>query len=114
MRKKSKPLSNYSKPKLHPRSAGNVDIEMGAEIRLRRVDIGLLAKSSRLVFSRCVQKYEKGVSRVGALPLQQITLTAMTDVGHGQPLPLIEEASIERCCWRKEVIHRKRRRSSYP
>jgi hypothetical protein len=97
MRKKSKPLSNYSKPtKLHPRSAGNVDIEMGAEIRLRRVEIGLLAKSSRLVFSRCVQKYEKGVSRVGALPLQQITLTAMTDVGHGQPLPLIEEASIER------------------
>jgi hypothetical protein len=36
------------------------------------------------------------VNRVGASPLRQITLMAMTDVGHGQPLPLIEEAPIER------------------
>ncbi len=44
MRKKSKPrtLSNHSKPtKLHPQSAGNVDIAMGRRIPLRRVEIGL-------------------------------------------------------------------------
>jgi transcriptional regulator with XRE-family HTH domain len=66
---------------------------------LRRVEIGLSQSEpgEKLAVSfQQVQKYEKGVNRVGASPLQQITLMAMTDVGHGQPLPLIEEASIER------------------
>jgi ribosome-binding protein aMBF1 (putative translation factor) len=77
MRKKSKPLNNCSKPtKLHPRSAGNVDIEMGRRIRLRSVEIGLsqseLGEKLAVSFQQ-VQKYEKGVNRVGASRLQQIT-----------------------------------------
>jgi transcriptional regulator with XRE-family HTH domain len=79
MREKSKPktLSNHSKPtKLHPRSAGNVDIAMGRRIRLRRVEIGLsqseLGEKLGVSFQQ-VQKYEKGVNRVGASRLQQIT-----------------------------------------
>jgi transcriptional regulator with XRE-family HTH domain len=78
MRKKSKPrtLSYHSKPtKLHPRSAGNVDIAMGRRIRLRRVEIGLsqseLGEKLGVSFQQ-VQKYEKGVNRVGASRLQQI------------------------------------------
>ena len=72
MSKKSKPrtLSNHSKQtKLHPRSAGNVDIGMGRRICLRRVEIGLsqseLGKKLGISFQQ-VQKYEKGVNRVGA------------------------------------------------
>jgi transcriptional regulator with XRE-family HTH domain len=79
MRKKSelRTLSNYSKPtKLHPRSAGNVDIEMGRRIRLRRVEIGLsqseLGEKLGVSFQQ-VQNYEKGVNRVGASRLHQIT-----------------------------------------
>jgi transcriptional regulator with XRE-family HTH domain len=77
MRKKSKrrTLSNHSKPTLDPRSAGNVDIEMGRRIRLRRVEIGLsqseLGEKLGVSFQQ-VQKYEKGVNRVGASRLQQI------------------------------------------
>ena len=78
MSKKSKPrtLSNHSKPtKLHPRSAGNVDIEMGRRIGLRRVEIGLsqseLGEKLGVSFQQ-VQKYEKGVNRVGASRLQLI------------------------------------------
>ena len=79
MRKKSelRTLSNYSKPtKLHPRSAGNVDIEMGRRIRLRRVEVGLsqseLGEKLGVSFQQ-VQNYEKGVNRVGASRLHQIT-----------------------------------------
>jgi transcriptional regulator with XRE-family HTH domain len=86
MSKKSKPrtLSNHSKPtKLHPRSAGNVDIEMGRRIRLRRVEIGLsqseLGEKLGVSFQQ-VQKYEKGVNRVGASRLQQIAEALGVDV----------------------------------
>ena len=79
MRKKSKPrtLSNHSKPtKLHPRSAGNVDVALGRRIRLRRVEIGLsqsaLGEKLGVSFQQ-VQKYEKAVYRVGVSRLQQIT-----------------------------------------
>jgi hypothetical protein len=79
MRKKSKPrtLSNHLKPtKLHPRSAGNVDVALGRRNRLRRVERSAsrspnLAKSSGLVFSR--RKNTKAVNRVGVSRLQQIT-----------------------------------------
>ena len=64
MRKKSKPrtLSNHSKPtKLHPRSAGNVDVALGRRIRLRRVEIGLsqseLGEKLGVSFQQA-QKYE--------------------------------------------------------
>jgi transcriptional regulator with XRE-family HTH domain len=79
MRKKSKPrtLSNHSKPtKLHPRSAGNVDVALGRRVRLRRVEIGLsqsaLGEKLGVSFQQ-VQKYEKAVYRVGVSRLQQIT-----------------------------------------
>jgi transcriptional regulator with XRE-family HTH domain len=86
MRKKSKQrtLSNHSKPtKLHPRSAGNVDIEMGRRIRLRRVEIGLsqseLGEKLGVSFQQ-VQKYEKGANRVRASRLQQIAEALGVDV----------------------------------
>ena len=85
MRKKSKrrTLSNHSKPTLDPRSAGNVDIEMGRRIRLRRVEIGLsqseLGEKLGVSFQQ-VQKYEKGVNRVGASRLQQIAEALGVDV----------------------------------
>lgn len=84
MRKKSKQrtLSNHSKPtKLHPRSAGN--IEMGRRIRLRRVEIGLsqseLGEKLGVSFQQ-VQKYEKGANRVRASRLQQIAEALGVDV----------------------------------
>jgi len=68
MRKKSKPRT-LKPTKLNPRSAGNADIEMGRRISLRRVEIGLsqseLGEKLGVSFQQ-VQKYEKGVNRVGA------------------------------------------------
>ena len=58
-----------------PRSAGKPDIELGRRIRLRRVEIKIsqseLADKLGVSFQQ-VQKYEKGVNRVGAHRLQQI------------------------------------------
>ena len=74
MRKKSKPRT-LKPTKLNPRSVGKVDIEMGRRIRLRRVEIGLsqseLGEKLGVSFQQ-VQKYEKGVNRVGASQLQLI------------------------------------------
>jgi transcriptional regulator with XRE-family HTH domain len=73
MRKKSKPRKRHSKS-TSPRSAVSADIEMGRRIRLRRAEKGIsqiaLAKHLDISFQQ-VQKYEKGVNRVGAgrLPL---------------------------------------------
>ena len=57
------------------RSAGKPDIEMGKKIRLRRVEQGIsqsdLGEKLGVSFQQ-VQKYEKGVNRVGASRLQQI------------------------------------------
>ena len=59
----------------NPRSSGNYDIELGKRIRLRRVEIDIsqsgLADKLGVSFQQ-VQKYEKGVNRVGASRLQQI------------------------------------------
>ena len=58
-----------------PRSAGKPDVELGRRIRLRRVEIQIsqseLAGKLGVSFQQ-VQKYEKGVNRVGAARLQQI------------------------------------------
>ena len=58
------------------RSAGKPDIEMGKRIRLRRVEQRRSRRrnsASKLGVSfQQVQKYEKGVNRVGAARLQQI------------------------------------------
>jgi transcriptional regulator with XRE-family HTH domain len=73
MRKNSKPRSGSTKRS--PRSAGVADIEMGRRIRLRRLEKGIsqteLAGHLGLSFQQ-VQKYEKGINRVGAAQLQQI------------------------------------------
>src|SRR3954468_8230804 len=57
------------------RSAGKPDIEMGNRIRLRRVEQRIsqaeLGQDVGATFPE-VQKYEKGVNRVGAARLQQI------------------------------------------
>jgi transcriptional regulator with XRE-family HTH domain len=73
MGKKSKPATRSTK--LQPRSAGKPDVQMGRRIRLRRIEIGI--SQTRLgdqlgVSFQQVQKYEKGVNRVGASRLQQI------------------------------------------
>jgi transcriptional regulator with XRE-family HTH domain len=57
------------------RSSGKYDLELGKRIRLRRVEIDIsqsgLADKLGVTFQQ-VQKYEKGVNRVGASRLQQI------------------------------------------
>jgi transcriptional regulator with XRE-family HTH domain len=61
--------------KFKPRSAGKPEIEMGKKIRLRRVEqrISQSDLGAKLGVSfQQVQKYEKGVNRVGASRLQQI------------------------------------------
>src|SRR5471032_2475052 len=61
--------------KMKQRSAGKPDIEMGKKIRLRRVEQRIsqsdLGEKLGVSFQQ-VQKYEKGVNRVGASRLQQI------------------------------------------
>src|SRR5947209_7915753 len=62
-----------------PRSAGKSDVELGRRIRLRRVELEIsqseLAEKLGVSFQQ-VQKYEKGINRVGAHRLQQ-TATAL-------------------------------------
>jgi transcriptional regulator with XRE-family HTH domain len=82
MRRKSKPKSSSTK-QLSPRSAGVADIEMGRRIRQRRREIGIsqteLAGKLGLSFQQ-MQKYEKGINRVGASRLQQIAEMLGVDV----------------------------------
>lgn len=62
-------------PYLKQRSAGKHDVELGMRIRLRRVEHKMsqqeLGDKLGVSFQQ-VQKYEKGVNRVGAARLQQI------------------------------------------
>ena len=62
------------------RSAGKPDIELGKRIRLRRVEqkISQAELGDKLGVSfQQVQKYEKGVNRVGAARLQRSPLRSM-------------------------------------
>jgi transcriptional regulator with XRE-family HTH domain len=76
-------LKKFSRNEPKPRSAGKSDIEMGKRIRLRRVEIGMsqadLGDKLGVSFQQ-VQKYEKGVNRVGANRLQQIAEALQTDI----------------------------------
>jgi transcriptional regulator with XRE-family HTH domain len=68
-RKKAKPVLNGQ------RSAGKYDVELGKRIRIRRVEqnISQAELGAKLGVSfQQVQKYEKGVNRVGSGRLQQI------------------------------------------
>ena len=60
---------------INARSSGKFDIELGKRVRLRRVEMAIsqsqLANKLGVTFQQ-LQKYEKGVNRVGASRLQQI------------------------------------------
>jgi transcriptional regulator with XRE-family HTH domain len=60
---------------INARSSGKHDIELGRRLRLRRIEQKMsqdgLAKKLGVTFQQ-VQKYEKGVNRIGASRLQQI------------------------------------------
>jgi transcriptional regulator with XRE-family HTH domain len=61
--------------KIKPRSTGKPDIELGRRIRLRRLeqDVSQTELGDKVGVSfQQIQKYEKGVNRVGAARLQQI------------------------------------------
>src|ERR1700726_3589188 len=61
--------------KMKQRSAGKPDIELGKRIRLRRVEqkVSQAELGDKLGVSfQQVQKYEKGVNRMGAARLQQV------------------------------------------
>lgn len=68
-------LTQAKPQKVKPRESGPKDVEMGKRIRLRRVEIGIsqadLGDKLGVSFQQ-VQKYEKGVNRVGANRLEQI------------------------------------------
>src|SRR6266550_488295 len=68
-------MNRSAAKKMKQRSAGKPDIELGKRIRLRRVEqkISQAELGDKLGVSfQQVQKYEKGVNRVGAARLQQI------------------------------------------
>jgi transcriptional regulator with XRE-family HTH domain len=54
------------------RSTGKYDHKLGKRIRLCRVELGISQADKLGVSFQQVQKYEKGVNRVGASRLQQI------------------------------------------
>ena len=60
---------------INPRSSGKHDVELGRRLRLRRVEQEMsqseLADMLGITFQQ-VQKYEKGVNRIGASRLQHI------------------------------------------
>jgi transcriptional regulator with XRE-family HTH domain len=68
-------MAKLAAAKFKPRSSGKPEIEMGKKIRLRRVEQRIsqsdLGEKLGISFQQ-VQKYEKGVNRVGAIHLQQI------------------------------------------
>ncbi len=68
-------MAKKSALRKNQRSSGPYDIELGKRIRLRRVEQQLsqaeLGSALGVTFQQ-VQKYEKGVNRVGAARLQQI------------------------------------------
>jgi transcriptional regulator with XRE-family HTH domain len=68
-------MNKSAAKKMKQRSAGKPDIELGKRIRLRRVEQRIsqaeLGEQLGVSFQQ-VQKYEKGVNRVGAARLQQI------------------------------------------
>jgi transcriptional regulator with XRE-family HTH domain len=68
-------MNKSAAKKMKQRSAGKPDIELGKRIRLRHVEqkISQAELGDKLGVSfQQVQKYEKGVNRVGAARLQQI------------------------------------------
>jgi transcriptional regulator with XRE-family HTH domain len=67
----------------NPRAAGPVDKKIGARIRARRLEIGMsqemLASKLGITFQQ-VQKYEKGINRVAAPTLLDLSEALNTSV----------------------------------
>lgn len=67
------------------RGPNSVDVNVGARVRNRRLAIGLtqdkLAKAVGITFQQ-IQKYEKGVNRIGAGRLQDISRVLGAPVAH--------------------------------
>lgn len=65
-------------PKLVKKSPNPIDRHVGSRVRMRRVMLGMsqekLGDALGLTFQQ-VQKYEKGINRIGASRLQQISQT---------------------------------------
>lgn len=77
MTKKAVPVKNAEKSLLRPRRSAHpdpIDIHVGARLRLRRNLLGMsqeqLGKAGGLTFQQ-IQKYERGVNRMGASRLFQ-------------------------------------------
>jgi transcriptional regulator with XRE-family HTH domain len=106
-----KPKSRSSSIKLSPRSAVDADIEMGRRIRLRRQEKGIsqreLAGHLGLTFQQ-LQKYEKGINRVGAARLQQIAEMLGVDIsffydGDGKE-PAVESLLVLNCVFSLRLL----------
>jgi len=106
-----KPKSRSSSIKLRPRSAVDADIEMGRRIRLRRQEKGIsqreLAGHLGLTFQQ-LQKYEKGINRVGAARLQQIAEMLGVDIsffydGDGKE-PAVESLLVLNCVFSLRLL----------
>ena len=79
MAKTRKPPKKSARPKTPGKNKGGpdpIDIHVGSRVRLRRMILGMsqetLGKALGLTFQQ-VQKYEKGVNRVGASRLFQLS-----------------------------------------
>ena len=76
-------MKRQTAKKAEQRTAGNHDVELGKRIRLRRVEMkisqGELGDRLGVSFQQ-IQKYEKGVNRVGAARLQRIAATLKVPV----------------------------------
>ncbi|WP_320189023.1 helix-turn-helix domain-containing protein [Agrobacterium rosae] len=86
------------------KSATAIDIHVGASIRMRRIMLGLsqgkLAEGLGITFQQ-VQKYEKGINRVGAGRLQRIADLLDVPISfffEGQP-----ETSSQMCLMTKTI-----------
>ena len=82
MSKKNGPKRVLPPAALKPRRVTPFDTELGNRVKLRRVEVGMsqeeLGKNLGVSFQQ-VQKYEKGVNRVGAARLGQIAAALGVD-----------------------------------
>lgn len=82
------------------KSPNPTDKHVGARVRMRRMMLGMsqekLGDALDLTFQQ-VQKYEKGVNRIGASRLQQISTVLQVPVSfffEGQPVAALREAGM--------------------
>ena len=87
------PSSNETKPSKHP---GSVDLHVGLKIRDRRKELGLsqtdLGSEVGVSFQQ-MQKYEKGVNRIGASRLAAIAKALRVPVGYFFPVDETQNAT---------------------